>query len=276
MFGILDRKKDLIGVCGLTYMDWKNRNAEISIYLAGEKWQQRKETKYSRNLLTSYAFGELGLHKVYTEIYSFVEETIHLYKSLNFHNDGSIRDTVWRNGRWWSSEIYSKLESEFKHEKNDQAFDLTIGVEEEGVIKKVLKSKFWASGAGVEKVLEFENKFKKYIKTDYCVTVSNGTAALHLALSLFDIRNKEVILPSLSFVSTAHAILYNGGIPVFVDVEPDTMCIDSNLIKKSITKKTKVILPVHFGGMPCKLDDISDLCKENNISLVEDAAHAAG
>ena len=119
MFGILSKKKNLIGVCGLTYIDWKNRNAEISIYLSGERWQERGETKDAINLLMSYGFGELGLHKVYTEIYGFVEETIELYKSLKFHNDGSIRDTVWRNGRWWPSYIYSKLESELKHEKKN-------------------------------------------------------------------------------------------------------------------------------------------------------------
>jgi len=116
MFGILDKKNSLIGVCGLTYIDWKNRNGEISIYLDGANWQSKKETKESINLLTEYGFGELGLHKVYAEIYVFVKETINLYESLNFHNDGSIRDVIWRNGKWWNSSIYSKLDSEFRNE----------------------------------------------------------------------------------------------------------------------------------------------------------------
>ena len=119
MFGILNRKNSLIGVCGLTYIDWKNRNTEISIYLAGAKWQERKETKDSIKLLMSYAFEELGLHKVFVEIYSFVDETIRLYESLSFHKDGALRHTVWRNGRWWNSYIYSKLETEFKHGKKN-------------------------------------------------------------------------------------------------------------------------------------------------------------
>ena len=160
--------------------------------------------------------------------------------------------------------------------KKIKLFDPVHGKEEELAIKKVLKSNFWASGAGIGKVLEFENRFNKYIGSDHCIAVSNGTAALHLALSLIDIKNKEVILPSLSFVSTAHAVLYNGGIPVFVDVEPDTLCIDPKIIKSSITKKTKVILPVHLGGMPCDLDEISSLCIESKITLIEDAAHATG
>ena len=117
MFGILNKKNSLIGVCGLTYIDWKNRNSEISIYLDGSNWQKRKETNESIKLLTSYGFEELGLHKVFAEIFSFVKETIELYKSLNFHHDGSIRDRIWRNKKWYSSEFYSMLETEYNHDK---------------------------------------------------------------------------------------------------------------------------------------------------------------
>ncbi len=160
--------------------------------------------------------------------------------------------------------------------KKIKLFDPVIGKQEEFTIRKVLHSHFWASGAGTGFVSEFERKFNKYIGSDRCVALNSGTAALHLALSLIDIKNKEVILPSLSFVSTAHAVIYNGGIPVFVDVDPNTLCIDPQMIKKSITKKTRVILPVHLGGMPCDLDEISTLCNESKITLIEDAAHAAG
>lgn len=165
--------------------------------------------------------------------------------------------------------------SDFKMKKI-KLFDPVIGYAEELALKKTLKSGFWASGTGTGNVLKFENAFKKYIKADSCVALNSGTAALHLALSLIDIKNKEVILPSLSFVSTAHAIIYNGGIPVFVDIEPSTLCIDAKNIEKHITKKTKVILPVHFGGMPSDLSNMQKLCDEFDTQLVEDAAHAAG
>ena len=105
-------------------------------------------------------------------------------------------------------------------------FDPVVDYSEKNAIVKVLDSKFWASGSGSGNVLKFENEFKKYTRSKSCVAVNSGTAALNLALSLFDIKNKEVILPSLSFVSTAHCIVENGGIPVFVDIEPDTLCID--------------------------------------------------
>ena len=89
-------------------------------------------------------------------------------------------------------------------------------------------------------------------------------------------ENKEVILPSLSFVSTDHAVLYNKAKPVFVDVDPNTLCLDPEMVRKSITKNTALILPVHFGGMPSKLDELHKLCNQCDITLIEDAAHAAG
>lgn len=160
--------------------------------------------------------------------------------------------------------------------KKIKLFDPFIDKNEESIIKKVLYSKNWASGAGNNYVLKFEQNFKTYVNATNCVSVNSGTAALHLALSLFDIKNKEVILPSLSFVSTAHSIRYNGGIPIFVDVEPKTLCLDPLKIEKAITNKTKLVLPVHYAGMSCNMDKISKICKSNNLLMVEDAAHAAG
>jgi len=155
-------------------------------------------------------------------------------------------------------------------------FDPHVGKDEEKIVQKVLKSKFWASGAGTGYVKKFENSFKKYVGSKECVAVNSGTAALNLSLSLIDIKNKEVILPSLTFVATANAVIENGGKPVFVDVDPQTMCIDPHSIRKAITSKTKVILPVHFGGTPSSLTEIQQICNEYNFHLIEDAAHAAG
>lgn len=155
-------------------------------------------------------------------------------------------------------------------------FDPFVDKNEEDAIRKVLHNHFWASGAGEGNVLKFEELFKKYTNSKECIAVNSGTAALHLALSLFNIKNKEVILPSLSFVSTAHAVIYNGGIPIFVDVEPETLCIDPEKVKNAITKNTEVILPVHFAGMPCNLDELARISKKHNIKIVEDAAHASG
>ena len=160
--------------------------------------------------------------------------------------------------------------------KKIKLFDPAIGNEEEKSIVKTLRSHLWASGSGEGYVKEFENKFKSYVKSHDCIAVNSGTAALNLALSLIDIKNKEVILPSLSFISTAHAILVNGGKPVFVDIDPETLCLSHKDIEKSITTKTVAIVPVHFGGMPCNMKSIQDIARQNNLTIIEDAAHAAG
>ena len=147
---------------------------------------------------------------------------------------------------------------------------------EESIINKVIKSHFWASGSGVGYVKKFENSLNKFTGSNTCIGVNSGTAALNLALSLFDLKNKEVLIPSLTFVSTAHAVILNGAKPIFVDVNPETLCLDEKQIQNSITKNTKAIIPVHFAGFPCNLTAIRSICKKNNLCLIEDAAHAIG
>ena len=160
--------------------------------------------------------------------------------------------------------------------KKIKLFDPIIGIDEKQALTKVLESKFWASGYGSGNVLKFEEKFRKYVGSDTCVAVNSGTAALNLSLSLIDIKNCEVVLPSLTFVSTANSVIINGGKPVFVDVDPNTLNIDPEKIENSLSSKTKIILPVHYGGMPCNLEKIHSLSKKHNLKIIEDAAHAAG
>lgn len=154
--------------------------------------------------------------------------------------------------------------------------DPFFGREEKKAIDKVLASHQWASPKGNNRVSEFERKFQTFVKSDECIAVDSGSAALLLSMYMMDIKNKEVIIPSLCHVSAAHAVVLNGGKPVFVDVDPENLCLDLDLVKKAITQKTKVIMPVHFGGIPCELKKIQTLCKNFKINLVEDAALAAG
>ena len=160
--------------------------------------------------------------------------------------------------------------------KQIKLFDPYTDKLEKIAINKVLESNFWASGSGGVNVKKFEEKFSKYVNSKSSVAVNSGTSALNLALSMYDIKNKEVILPSLSFVATANAVVENGGIPKFVDIDEKTLCIDPIKILESISNKTKVILPVHFAGFSSDLTEISKICKKNKIYLIEDAAHAAG
>lgn len=155
-------------------------------------------------------------------------------------------------------------------------FDPVITGKEIRYIKSIIKSGFWASGAGTGHVSDFEEKFRRYTSAKECVAVNSGTAALHLALSVLGVEGKEVIVPSLSFVSTAHAVLYNKAKPVFVDIDPHTLCLDASEVERKITKNTKAIIPVHFAGMPANLEYFTKLARDSRVRLVEDAAHACG
>ncbi len=155
-------------------------------------------------------------------------------------------------------------------------FDPVISDEEGEAAKSVIKSKFWASGSGINKVKKFEIKFNNFIGSKECVAVNSGTAALHLALSLLDLKGKEVLVPSITFVSTVNSIMYNGGIPIFVEVEPLTANIDISDVEKKITKKTVAIIPVHLAGLPVNIDKLKKIARDNKILIIEDAAHACG
>lgn len=123
---------------------------------------------------------------------------------------------------------------------------------------------------------EFETAFAEYIGVRYAVAVNSGTAALHLALMVAGIEDAEVISTPITFVSTNHAILYNKGIPVFADVEADTVNIDAAEIRKAVTARTKAVVVVHYGGHPCDMDPILEIAREHNLRIIEDTAHGCG
>ena len=142
---------------------------------------------------------------------------------------------------------------------------------------EALKPVFQSGWIGLgPKTKEFEEKFAKYIGVKYAIGVNSATAALHLAIDCFDIKDKEIITTPITFVSSNHIILYKGGIPVFCDVESDTMNIDPEKIESLINKNTAGIIIVHYGGRSCEMDKIGEICRQNNLFLIEDCAHAAG
>ena len=117
--------------------------------------------------------------------------------------------------------------------------------------------------------------FSKKLAMPYGVAVSNGTTALHLALAALGImKGDEVIVPDLTFVATANAVIYCGATPIIVDVTADTWNIDPQKIQEAITEKTKAIIPVHLFGQPCDMDAIMQIASEHNLLVVEDCAQA--
>ena len=124
---------------------------------------------------------------------------------------------------------------------------------------------------------EFEKKFTEYIGSKYAISVSSGTAGLHLTLKAMGIKvGDEVITTPMTWVATANSVLLCGGKPVFADIEKDTLNISVESIKEKITKNTKVIIPVHHLGHPCEMDEINKVAKENNIKVLCDCALSIG
>ena len=146
------------------------------------------------------------------------------------------------------------------------------GAELSYIEKAIESNKICGDGEFTKKCSQWmENAFsaKKVLLT------TSGTSALEMAAILCDIKpGDEVILPSYTFCSTADAFVQRGAKLVFVDVRPDTMNIDENLIEKAITEKTRVIVPVHYAGVACEMDTIMDIAKRHNLKVVEDAAQA--
>ncbi len=148
-----------------------------------------------------------------------------------------------------------------------------IGEEEKKEVEKVLDSGYLASGEWVKK---FEREFADYIGVKYALATTNGTQALILALESIDVRNKEVLVPSFTFIASATSVIRAGGRPIFVDIDERTYTIDINDLKKKITNKTKAIIAVHLYGHPANMDEIMEIAEDKNIYVVEDAAQAHG
>ena len=143
-------------------------------------------------------------------------------------------------------------------------------------VTEVIRSGKWFRYDG-NKVDEFEEAFAKAHGTNHAIAVTNGTAALEIPLAALGIGpGDEVIVPSYTFIATATAVVVGGATPVFVDVQPDTLNIDPKCMEEAITDKTKAVIPVHFAGFPCDMDEILRIAKKHNIYVIEDAAHAHG
>jgi perosamine synthetase len=126
-------------------------------------------------------------------------------------------------------------------------------------------------------VAEFEKKICEYSGSKHCVTFNSGGSALHALMLAHGIGpGDEIIVPSFTFIATAYAPMYVGAKPVFADIEEKTLGLDPESVKKKITKKTKAILPIHYGGIPCKIEELKEIAEEKGIALIEDAAEAFG
>jgi len=147
--------------------------------------------------------------------------------------------------------------------------------EDLNLITKIIKrGNRWTLGPEIE---ELENAIKNYVGVDYCISLNSGTSALHATLLAYDIgKNSEVIVPSFSFIATANSVLFVGGKPIFADIERDTFGLDPKSILEKLTSSTKAVIPMDYGGISCKINEIKEVAEQNNLFLIEDAAEGLG
>lgn len=151
------------------------------------------------------------------------------------------------------------------------------GEEEKRQLQEVLESNFWGATSLGPKIKELNEKWAAYCGTRRSVALANGTVTMELALRAKGIGpGDEVIVPAWTFMATAIVVAQVGATPVFVDVDPNNMCIDPARIEEAITERTRAIIPVHFGGHPCDMDRIMAIARKHHLVVIEDAAQAHG
>ncbi|MBM4431304.1 MAG: UDP-4-amino-4,6-dideoxy-N-acetyl-beta-L-altrosamine transaminase [Chloroflexi bacterium] len=171
-------------------------------------------------------------------------------EKLAIHGGASVRQTVLPYGHQWLDEA-----------------DIAAVVE-------ALRSDWLTTGP---KVAEFEQAFANFVGARKATAVSNGTAALHAAMYALGIGpGDEVIVPAMTFAASANCVVYQGGIPVFADVDPETLLLDPAQVEAKITSRTKAIMAVDYAGQPCDYDALQAIVDRHGLALVDDACHALG
>jgi perosamine synthetase len=150
----------------------------------------------------------------------------------------------------------------------------TLGPDDIEAVVDVLRSDWLTTGPKVD---AFEAAFAEFVDAKEAVAVSNGTAALHVAMYALGIGpGDEVIVPAITFAATANSVVFQGGTPVFADVRADTLLIDPASVEEKITDRTRAIVAVDYAGQPCRYDELRDIADANNLALIDDACHAVG
>ena len=159
----------------------------------------------------------------------------------------------------WKIPLYK-----INHNKDDEIF----------VSKVIRRNMGWAIGPEINK---FEKNLAEYVGTKFCISFNSGTSALHASLLSIGLKsNQEIIVPSFTFIATANSVLMAGGIPHFVDIEKENYGLDPVQTEHSISKNVKAIMPVHYAGLPCKINELRNIADKKKIYLIEDAAESLG
>jgi perosamine synthetase len=141
-------------------------------------------------------------------------------------------------------------------------------------VNEVIRSgMYWTTG---HKSKEFERMIAEYLGRKYAVVFNSGTSALHAVVLAHRIKSGEVIVPSFTFIATSNVLLMAGAKPVFADIEEKTLGLDPESVERALTKRTRAIIPVHYGGSPCMIRELREIAEDHKILLIEDAAESFG
>ena len=153
--------------------------------------------------------------------------------------------------------------------------DVVVHADMMAAAQETLASGWWSMGP---RVSEFEGQFAAFSEVKHAIAVANGTAALHLALLAVGCKaGDEVVLPSLNFVAAGNTIVHTGATPVFCDVVGERdLNLDVADLEAALTDRTRAVVLLHYGGFPCDLDAVVEICRSRGVAIVEDAAHAVG
>jgi perosamine synthetase len=157
---------------------------------------------------------------------------------------------------------------------NIRLFKPSVGEEELANLREVFDRAWLGLGPMVSR---FEEEWSTYIGCKMSIGVNSATAALHLALTAFHFpAGKKVLVPAITFTSTANVVIFNNLIPVFVDVDPETVVMDLNDLEQKIDKDCVAVIPVHNGGFPVPMEKLLEITRKHNLKVIEDCAHCAG
>jgi len=142
------------------------------------------------------------------------------------------------------------------------------------VTRVIERGSYWATGPEIKK---FEENLKKFFKVNHVVTFNSGTSALHAVLLAYGLTSGEIIIPSMSFISTANCVILAGSKPIFAEIEEETLGLDPDDVNERITADTKAIIPMHYGGKVCKnIHALKEIAEDNDLILIEDNAESFG
>ncbi|MDR1903232.1 MAG: DegT/DnrJ/EryC1/StrS family aminotransferase [Treponema sp.] len=167
------------------------------------------------------------------------------------------------------------LGGEKTNPRGHKKYPVLIQADRDAVNRVLDREVFW--GIYGPEISGLEEEWRQYIGTKYALSCNSGTAALHMAVAAAGVKpGDQVITASLTFVASALCALYQNAIPVFVDVDPRTFCLDSKKLEAKINEKTKAIIPVDLHGMACDMDEINDIAKKYNIPVIADSCQSHG